>query len=151
MFISPAFAQAAGGAAGGSSMLTQLMPLVLIFAVFYFLLIRPQQKKAKEHKAMISAVRRGDKVVTAGGIMGKITKVYDDDRAMVEIAEGVRIEVVQSTLTAVMSKSEPADGGSGKKGDDSKGDDSKGDDKEERAGAVKKPGGLLGGLLGGKK
>ena len=86
MFISPAFAQAAGGASGGGSMLTQLMPLVLIFAVFYFLLIRPQQKKAKEHKAMISAVRRGDKVVTAGGIMGKITKVYDDDRAMVEIA-----------------------------------------------------------------
>jgi preprotein translocase subunit YajC len=151
MFISPAFAQAAGGASGGGSMLTQLMPLVLIFAVFYFLLIRPQQKKAKEHKAMISAVRRGDKVVTAGGIMGKITKVHDDDRAMVEIAEGVKIEVVQSTLTAVMSKSEPADGGSGKKGDDKKGDDKKDDSTDDREGAVKKPGGLLGGLLGGKK
>ena len=140
MFISEAFAQAAGGAGGGGSMLAQLMPLVLIFGVFYFLLIRPQQKKAKEHKAMISAVRRGDKVVTAGGVIGKITKVYDDDRAMVEIAEGVKIEVVQSTLTAVMSKSEPADGDSGKK-------DAKSDDKTEEA----KPGGLLGGLLGGKK
>ena len=147
MFISPAFAQAAGGAGGGGSMLTQLMPLVLIFAVFYFLLIRPQQKKAKEHKAMISAVRRGDKVVTAGGIMGKITKVYDDDRAMVEIADGVRIEVVQSTLPAVMSKSEPADGGSDKKSD--KKDD--GDDKSDDKGSDDaKPAGRLAGLLGKK-
>lgn len=149
MFVSTAYAQSAGAAQGGG--LEAMFPLVLIFVVFYFLLIRPQQKKAKEHKAMISAVRRGDKVVTAGGIMGKITKVHDDDRAMVEIAEGVKIEVVQSTLTAVMSKSEPADGGSGKKGDDKKDDSSKDDSSEDREGAVKKPGGLLGGLLGGKK
>ena len=152
MFISPAFAQAAGGAAGGGSMLTQLMPLVLIFAVFYFLLIRPQQKKAKEHKAMIAAVRRGDKVVTAGGIMGKVTKVYDDDRAAVEIADGVKIEVVQSTLTAVLSKSEPADSGSSKKDDKSdksdKDDKKDGDDKDD---GDKKSGGRLSGLLGGKK
>ena len=145
MFVSTAYAQSAGAAQGGG--LEAMFPLVLIFVVFYFLLIRPQQKKAKEHKAMISAVRRGDKVVTAGGIMGKITKVYDDDRAMVEIADGVRIEVVQSTLTAVMSKSEPADGGSDKKSD--KKDD--GDDKSDDKGSDDaKPAGRLAGLLGKK-
>ena len=104
MFISPAFAQAAGGAAGGSSMLTQLMPLVLIFAVFYFLLIRPQQKKAKEHKAMIAAVRRGDKIVTSGGILGKVTKVHEDDRATIEIADGVEVQVQRNAIASLVPK-----------------------------------------------
>ncbi|MBT5919559.1 MAG: preprotein translocase subunit YajC, partial [Alphaproteobacteria bacterium] len=79
MFISPAFAQAAGAASGGGSMLTQLMPLVLIFAVFYFLLIRPQQKKVKEHRAMVEALRRGDQVVTQCGLVGKVTKVKEGE------------------------------------------------------------------------
>ncbi len=118
MFISPAFAQAAGGAGPGGD-LTAFLPLVLIFAVFYFLLIRPQQKRAKEHRAMIEAVRRGDKIVTAGGIVGKISKVKDD-RVEVEIADGVRVEVMKSTIADVLSKPEPAaaanDGGEEKKG-----------------------------------
>ncbi|MDT8344285.1 MAG: preprotein translocase subunit YajC [Thermohalobaculum sp.] len=108
MFATPAYAQAAGGAAGGD-FLTSLLPLVLIFVIFYFLLIRPQQKRAKEHKAMVEAVRRGDQVVLAGGIFGKISRVRDDnDEVEVEIAEGVRIRVVKSTIAQVVSKTEPA-------------------------------------------
>jgi preprotein translocase subunit YajC len=105
MFISPAYAQATGAIGGG---LMEFLPLVLILVVFYFLLIRPQQKRAKEHKAMVAAVRRGDKVVTGGGIMGKVTKVESADEVVVEIAEGVRINVVTSTLSDVKSKGEPA-------------------------------------------
>ena len=85
MLITPAYAQAAGGFAGG---LGGLVPLILIFAIMYFLLIRPQQKKVKEHKAMVSAVRRGDQIVTQGGIIGKITKVKDDNEIEVEVSEG---------------------------------------------------------------
>ena len=109
MFISPAYAQAAGG--GGGFDITAIMPLVLIFAVFYFLLIRPQQKKAKEHRAMIGAVRRGDTVVTGGGLIGKVTKVNENDRLIVEFGESdskIKMEVVGSTLATVMAKSEPA-------------------------------------------
>ena len=87
--------------------LTQLLPLVLIGVVFYFLLIRPQQKRAKQHRAMIDAVRRGDNVVTAGGIMGKVTKVRDDGVVQIEVAPDVRIDVVKSTLTDVKAKGEP--------------------------------------------
>ena len=81
MLISPAYAQAAGG---GSDFFVTLMPLVLIFVVFYFLLIRPQQKRMKDHKAMINAVRRGDTVVTGGGIVGKVAKVKDDETVQIE-------------------------------------------------------------------
>jgi len=88
--------------------LTQFMPLILIGVVFYFLLIRPQQKKAKAHREMIAAVRRGDNVVTQGGIMGKVIKVRDDNVVQVEIAPDVRIDVIASTLADVKSKSEPA-------------------------------------------
>ena len=84
------------------------VPLILIFAIMYFLLIRPQQKKAKEHKAMVGAVRRGDQVVTQGGLIGKVTKVKEDNELEVEIADGVKVRVVQSTLADVRSKSEPA-------------------------------------------
>lgn len=106
MFVTPAYAQAAGGAAGA---FTSFVPLILIFAIMYFLLIRPQQKKVKEHQAMVAAVRRGDQVVTQGGLIGKVTKVKDDGEVEVEIASGVNVRVVKSTIAQVRSKTEPAD------------------------------------------
>ena len=86
----------------------QLVPLILIFAIMYFLLIRPQQKKAKEHQAMVKALRRGDQVVTQGGVIGKVAKVKDENELDVEIAEGVKVRVVQSTIVQVLNKTEPA-------------------------------------------
>jgi preprotein translocase subunit YajC len=86
----------------------QFLPLILIFGIMYFLLIRPQQKKAKEHQAMVSAVRRGDQVITQGGLIGKVTKVKDDNEIEVELAEGVKVRVVKSTISTVVSKTEPA-------------------------------------------
>jgi len=86
----------------------QLVPLILIFAIMYFLLIRPQQKKAKEHQAMVKALRRGDQVVTQGGLIGKVAKVKEENELEVEIAEGVKVRVVQSTVTQVLNKTEPA-------------------------------------------
>lgn len=106
MFATPAYAQAAGGAGGA---IGSFVPLILIFAIMYFLLIRPQQKKMKEHKAMVAALRRGDQVVTQGGVYGKVTKVKDDDEVEVEIAEGVKVRVVRSTIVQVVSKTEPAE------------------------------------------
>lgn len=108
MWISPAYAQAAGGGADG--MLTTFLPLILIFAVFYFLLIRPQQKKMKEHKAMVENVRRGDTVVTGGGIIGKVVKVKDDATIQIEVAENVRIDIVKGTLSDVRSRSQAPGG-----------------------------------------
>lgn len=105
MFVTPAYAQAAGDA---PSLISTLIPFVLIFAIMWFLLIRPQQKKMKEHRAMVEALRRGDQVVTAGGIVGKVTKVREDGEVEVEIADGVKVRVVTQTITAVVSKSEPA-------------------------------------------
>ena len=90
--------------------LAQFMPLILIGVVFYFLLIRPQQKRAKAHRAMIDGVSRGDTVVTAGGIMGKVTKVKDDNTVQVEIATDVKIDVVKSTLSDIRGKTEAAGG-----------------------------------------
>jgi len=104
MLISPAYAQAAGG---GGSGIEAFLPLILIFVIFYFLLIRPQQKKMKEHKAMLESVRRGDKVVTGGGIVGTVSKVGEGDDLTVEIAEDVKITVRRSMLSAVESKSAP--------------------------------------------
>ncbi len=106
MLISEAWAQGAGGA-GGGDIFSMMFPLVLIFAVFYFLLIRPQQKKMKDHREMLAAVRRGDKVVTGGGIIGTVAKVTSDDELQVEIAEGVKVKISRSTLASVMSKTEP--------------------------------------------
>lgn len=106
MFATPAYAQAAGGGAAGA--LTSFVPLILIFAIMYFLLIRPQQKKVKEHKAMVEALRRGDLVITQGGIIGKVVKVKDDDEVEVEIAEGVKVRVLRATIGQVLSKTEPA-------------------------------------------
>jgi preprotein translocase subunit YajC len=105
MFVSPAYAQTAGGGMAG---IGQFLPLILIFGIMYFLLIRPQQKKVKEHKAMVEAVRRGDTVVTQGGLIGKVTKVKDENEVEVEIATGVKVRVVQSTIANVLSKTEPA-------------------------------------------
>ena len=109
MFITPAHAQAAGDA-GGGGFLTSMVPLILIFVIFYFLLIRPQQKKAKEHAAMVQNLRRGDQVITAGGIIGKVTKVgaEGDNEIEVEIAKDVKVKLVRSTVSAVLSKTEPA-------------------------------------------
>ena len=86
-----------------------LMLLLVIFGIMYFLLIRPQQKKLKEHQAMLSALRRGDQVITQGGIMGKVTKVKDDSNEVeVEIATGVNVRVIKSTIATVVNKTEPA-------------------------------------------
>ena len=85
----------------------QLVPLILIFAIMYFLLIRPQQKKAKEHRAMVKALRRGDQVVTQGGVIGKVAKLKDENELEVEIADGVKVRVVQSTIVQVLNKTEP--------------------------------------------
>jgi len=107
MFATPAFAQAAG-TGGAASAFTSFVPLILIFAIMYFLLIRPQQKKLKEHKGMVSALRRGDQVLTQGGIIGKVHKVNDDGVLEVEIADGVRVRIPRSTIAQVMAKTEPA-------------------------------------------
>jgi preprotein translocase subunit YajC len=106
MLASPAFAQAMDG--GAASAITSFVPLILIFLIMYFLLIRPQQRKLKEHKAMVEALRRGDQVLTQGGIIGKVTKVNDDGVLEVEIAEGVRVRTPKHTIAQVMSKTEPA-------------------------------------------
>ena len=86
----------------------QLVPLILIFGIMYFLLIRPQQKKAKEHQAMVNSLRRGDQVVTQGGLIGKVSKVKEDNEIEVEVSDGVKVRVVQSTIAQVLSKTEPA-------------------------------------------
>ena len=90
------------------SLLPQLMPIILIFVVFYFLLIRPQQKKMRDHREMLAAIRRGDKIVTGGGIVGEVVKVGEDDQLTVQIAEEVRVKVIRSTVTTVLSKPQPA-------------------------------------------
>ncbi|GGG76161.1 preprotein translocase subunit YajC [Salipiger pallidus] len=91
------------------SAIAQFVPLILIFAIMYFLLIRPQQKKMKEHQKMVAALRRGDQVVTQGGIIGKVSKVKEGNEVEIEIAEGVKVRVVQNTITTVLSKTEPAE------------------------------------------
>ena len=104
MFVTPAYAQDAG--AGGA--IASFVPLILIFAIMYFLLIRPQQKRVKEHRQMVEALRRGDQIVTQGGVIGKVTKVKEDGELEVEIAEGVKVRVVRATVAQVLSKTEPA-------------------------------------------
>ncbi len=92
----------------GGEFSSTIILMAVLFGIMYFLMIRPQQKRMQEHKAMISSIRRGDQVVTSGGILGKVTKVIDDNEAMVEIAEGVRVRVVKATVTDVRSKGEAA-------------------------------------------
>lgn len=125
MFISTAWAQGAGV---GGDPLGFIIPMALIFGVFYFLLIRPQQKKVKQHREMLSNIRRGDRVVTGGGILGTVTKVVSDTELVVQIAEAVKVRVARATISEVLSKTEPArvekseKGSKGEKGEKSSGD-----------------------------
>lgn len=109
MFVTPAFAQAAGGGAGA---FVSIVPFILIFAIMYFLIIRPQQRKVKEHQTMVEALRRGDQVVTQGGLIGKVVKVKEAEgqapELEVEIADGVKVRVIRSTIAQVLNKTEPA-------------------------------------------
>lgn len=109
MFITPAFAQTPAAAPEGNSaaaLFAQFAPLILIFGVFYFLLIRPQQRRAKEHKARIDAVKKGDQVVTGGGLVGKVVRV-DDIYVDVELGQGMKVKAVKSTLTDVLAPGAP--------------------------------------------
>jgi preprotein translocase subunit YajC len=135
MFVSPAFAQA--GDNGGSGF-EALLPLVLIFVVFYFLLIRPQQKKQKQHKEMLGAIRRGDRVVTGGGIIGIVTKVIDDKELAVEITDGIKVRVQRALIASVISKTEPVQGAK------------KGRVEEAPATQAQGMGSILKGLFGGR-
>jgi preprotein translocase subunit YajC len=108
MLISTAYAQAPGGSMFDQTAMVQFLPLVLIFVVFYFLLIRPQQKKQKEHRSMLDALRRGDRVVTGGGIVGTVSKVVSPEEVEVDIAPNVRVRIVRSTISSVLAKPDPA-------------------------------------------
>jgi preprotein translocase subunit YajC len=108
MFISPAFAQ--GGSlfgAGSDNMMVSLLPFVLIFVIMYFLILRPQQKRQKQHADMVKNVRRGDTVITSGGLVGKVTKVIDDEKVEVEVASDVRVVQMRAMLADVRAKGEP--------------------------------------------
>lgn len=134
MFITPAFAQAAGSG-DANSLLMSLLPFALIFIIMYFLIIRPQQKKAKEHAELVKNIRRGDTVITSSGLVGKVTKVVDDEQIEFEIADGVRVRQMRQMISIVRAKGEPAKGESTKgepakgaaKGDGAKGNGSKDD------------------------
>lgn len=115
MLITPAFAQGAPAAGGASDIFLQIVPFILIIGIMYFLVFRPQQQRMKAHQQLVANVKRGDVVVTAGGIVGKIVKVLENDEVVVEIADDVRIRVVKSTIADVRSKTEPA---SASKGED---------------------------------
>lgn len=105
MFTTPAYAQA--GLAGGSDMLMSLLPFVLIFVIMYFLILRPQQRRVKTHQEMVKNVRRGDTVITSGGIVAKVTKVIDDDKIEIEVADGVRVTQMRAMVSDVRAKGEP--------------------------------------------
>lgn len=106
MLITSAFAQGTSSSGGGGDFLIQLLPFIAIFAIMYFLIIRPQQQRMKAHREMIANLRRGDTVVTSGGVIGKVTKVSDEE-LQAEIADGVRIRIVRSMVADVRAKGEP--------------------------------------------
>src|SRR5262245_54619707 len=106
MFVTPAFAQASP--MGGDNILMQLLPFILLGLIMYFLILRPQQKRVKEHAELVKNLRRGDTVVTSGGVVGKVTKVVDDEQIEVEIADGVRIRQMRQMVSGVRAKTEPA-------------------------------------------
>ncbi len=106
MLITPAYAQAAAGG-DANSMLMSLLPFALIFVIMYFLILRPQQKKLKDHNDLVKNLRRGDTVVTSGGLVGKVTKVVDEEQIEVEISDGVRVRQMRSMVSGVRSKGEP--------------------------------------------
>lgn len=140
MFISQAWAQSGGG---GNDFFIQLFPLILIFVVFYFLLIRPQQAKVKAQREMLSGVKRGDRIVTGGGIIGLVTKVISDEELQVELAEGVRVRILKHTITNILARGESVRGAK----------DSEEDVKPMLPPAAPAPErkSLLGSLFGGKK
>ena len=105
MFVNAAYAQAAGAPSAGAS-IASFAPLILIFVIMYFLMIRPQQKRMKEHRALIEALKKGDEVVTQGGLVGKVTSVRDNELE-VEIAPGVRVRVIRSTITGLVNRTQP--------------------------------------------
>ncbi|AWI56980.1 preprotein translocase subunit YajC [Sinorhizobium fredii] len=107
MFITEAFAQTAAPATGGADILMSILPFILIFVVMYFLIIRPQRAQMKRREELLKNIRRGDQVVTGGGIVGKVTKVVDDSELEVEIAEGIKVRVVRSGVSEVRVKGEP--------------------------------------------
>ncbi len=110
MFVTPAFAQAAGAPAagmGGADLLIQFAPIILLVLIFWLLIFRPQQKRMKAHQAMLSAITRGDTVVTTGGLVGKVTKAVDGEDLEVEIAQGTRVKVTRGGISDVRSKSAP--------------------------------------------
>jgi preprotein translocase subunit YajC len=109
MFITPAYAQVAGGGGGGGGALLQILPFVAIFAIMYFLIIRPQQKRIKQHQEMVTALTRGDTVVTAGGLIGKVVKVTSDNDLLVELAKDVRVKIVRQTIAEVRTKGKPVE------------------------------------------
>ena len=106
MLITPAYAQAAAGG-DANSMLMSLLPFALIFVIMYFLILRPQQKKMRDHQDLVKNIRRGDTVVTSGGLVGKVTKVVDDDQVEIEIADGVRVRQLRQMISDVRAKGEP--------------------------------------------
>jgi preprotein translocase subunit YajC len=108
MFVSPAFAQT--GLGGGAGIVEMLLPFVLIFIIMYFLILRPQRQQAKRREEMLKAIRRGDTVITNGGIVGKVTKVVDDSEVELQIAEGVRVRAMRSLIAEVRVKAEPVAG-----------------------------------------
>ena len=156
MLISQAYAQTGGSPSGGMD-ITTLVPLVLIFVVFYFLLIRPQQKKMKEQRAKIDTVDRGDRVVTGGGIIGLVIKKIGDHEVQLEIAEGVRVRVLKSTITDILVRNQPVRAARAEAREPAVEDDKPfigvPDPEAAKAAdaAVQRPGGLLGGLFGRKK
>jgi len=105
MFISPAYAQTPSFLSGDG--MSFLVPMVLVFVIMYFLILRPQQKRVKQHAEMVKNVRKGDTVITSGGLVGKVTKVVDDDQIEVELAEGVRVRQMRAMVTDVRAKGEP--------------------------------------------
>ena len=142
MFITPAYAQSLGLSEGTSSTLVQIAPLALIFVVFYFFLIRPQQQKARDQKAMLAGIRRGDRVVTGGGLIGTVAKVVGDNELLIELAEGIRVRAVRSTVTTVLARTEPVAAKSGKSANDD--DDEAAEVEQDKPAEKAKPGGLLG-------
>lgn len=113
MFVTPAYAQGAGG--GGSEMLISILPFILIFVIMWFLIIRPQRQQQKKRQEMLNNIRRGDQVITGGGITGKVTKVIDDSEIEVEIADGLRVRVMRALLAEVRVKGEPVQDSAQKK------------------------------------
>lgn len=112
MLITPAFAQGVAVPSGTTDLIYQLLPFVLVFVIMYLLILRPQQRRVKAHQEMVKNLRRGDTVVTSGGIIGRISKVIDDNEVQVEIAEGVRVRVARAMITEVRAKGEPVEASS---------------------------------------